>query len=50
MVILLREVGPYRIIFTNACDITVAMVILLKYFGIIFMNMCVYYFRYSRHS
>jgi hypothetical protein len=37
----------------NVCVITVAMAILLRDFGpygIIFMTMYVYYFRFSRHS
>jgi uncharacterized YccA/Bax inhibitor family protein len=44
MVMLLRDFGPYGIIFMNMCVITVAMVMLLRDFGpygIIFMNMCV---------
>jgi hypothetical protein len=37
----------------NVCVITVAIVMLLKDFwsyGIIFMTVCVYYFRFSRRS
>jgi hypothetical protein len=73
--LLLRNFGPYGIIFINVCVvITIAMVMLLKDFGvygiilgllsqnrpwgldcedddgIIFMAMCVYYFRFSCHS
>jgi uncharacterized YccA/Bax inhibitor family protein len=47
---LLRDSGPYRIIFMNACVVTtVTMVMLLGDFGpygIILMTMCVYYFKF----
>jgi uncharacterized YccA/Bax inhibitor family protein len=42
--LLLRDFGPYGIIFKNACVIIVAMVLLLRDFGtygIIFKNACV---------
>jgi hypothetical protein len=32
---LLRDFGPYGIIFMNMCVVTVAMVILLRVFGLI---------------
>jgi hypothetical protein len=45
---------PYVTIFMNVrVVVTIAMLMLLRDFGsyrIIFMSMCVYYFRYSRHS
>jgi hypothetical protein len=51
---LLREFGPYGIIFMNVCVVmTVVMAMLLRNFGhyeIIFMTMCVYCFRFSCHS
>jgi hypothetical protein len=52
--LLLRDFGPYRIIFMNVPVVTtVAMVILLRDFGpygIIFMSVCVYHFiTFSRH-
>jgi hypothetical protein len=31
-------------------NIIIAVVIMLRPYGIIFMTMCVYYFRFSRHS
>jgi hypothetical protein len=52
--LMLRDFGPYGIIFMNvSVVITVAIVMLLRNFkpcGIIFMIMAVYYFRFSRHS
>jgi hypothetical protein len=52
--LLLRDFGPYEIIFMNVCVvITVTMVMLLRDFRpyeIIFMNVCVYYFRFARQS
>jgi hypothetical protein len=52
--LLLRNFGPYGIIFMNVCVLrAVAMVMLLKDFGpygITFMTMCVYYFIFSRNS
>jgi uncharacterized YccA/Bax inhibitor family protein len=51
--LLLRDFGPYGIIFMNVCVvITVAIVMLLRDFGtygILFMTMCIYYFIFSRH-
>jgi hypothetical protein len=37
----------------NMCVVTFAMVILVRDFGlyaVIFMTMCIYYFRFYRHS
>jgi hypothetical protein len=52
--LLLRDLGPYGIIFMNVhVVITVAMVMLLRDcgpYGIIFMSMFVYYFRFPHHS
>jgi hypothetical protein len=54
MVMLLRDFGPYVVIFMNVyVVIIVAMVMLLRDFGpygIIFMTVCVYYLRFFRHS
>jgi fluoride ion exporter CrcB/FEX len=43
--VLLRDFGPYGVLFGNMCRFTIAMVMLLRDFrpyGIIFMNVCVY--------
>jgi hypothetical protein len=52
--LVLRNFGPYGVIFMNVCVvINVAVVMLLRDSGLhgtIFMTMCVYYFRFSRHS
>jgi uncharacterized YccA/Bax inhibitor family protein len=54
MVMLLRDSGPYGVIFMAVCVvITTAMEMLQKDFqpfGIMFMSMCVYYYRFSRQS
>jgi hypothetical protein len=52
--LLLREFGPYVIIFMSVCAATsVAVLMLLRNFGsygIILMAVCVCYSRFSRHS
>jgi uncharacterized YccA/Bax inhibitor family protein len=53
VLLLLRDFGPYGIVFMNVCIIITATVMLLGNFGpceIIFVMMCVYCFGFDHHS